>query len=133
MKQVFLALQAYLLASLGTSNGVTYVRLWNNQLQTILEGTEDDVALFSNIGETPALFIDFNTEQEIKQIGNKSQIYDPLTIRIHIIMQFFDTEDGNDLNIYDVAEAIYVALNDYAAPNLNLGSLVRTKELPDLN
>lgn len=138
MKQAFLALQAFLIAQLssvtlpsGAVVSVNYVRMWNNQLERLINGDQSDFSLFGVNGDTPAILIEFVSPATIMHLGNGVQIYDPLDIRVHILHQFFDAQDGTqdqDVVVLDIAEAVYFALNSWFSSTVAYGQFVRISE-----
>lgn len=129
MKEIFLALQTYLLGRLASTDplmNVTYIRLWNNQVQYAKDAIDETYPY-------PAIFIDFPEEIEWKQIGNGVQTVDPLMIRLHIVHDFYDAQDGTmgqDLAILELAQKVYTSLQEWM-PNIPLGVFVRVMEVQD--
>lgn len=135
MKNLFLAIQQLLISTL-TAHNVSYVRIWNNQLERLLIGEISDFALMNETGDTPAILVEFVSPAIIEQLGNGDQIYNPLIIRLHILHQFYDAQDGTqdqDLPILDISEDIYDAFQDWMPNNVPVGVMVRTSETWDDN
>ena len=135
MKEVFTNISAYLQSSL-TAYGVTYVRMWNNQLADIKDGTfTAQTALYNNTQATPIVLVEFVSPMTINTLGNGDQFYEDLTINLHLIYDFTDSQDGTmdqDLLVLDFAQAVYFALQDYM-PNIPIGAMYRVAEQHDFD
>ena len=128
MKDVFLAIQAYLLSKLADYK-VEYIRVWNNQIQSILQDDGQLVETFP----FPAIFVEFPDEIPYDQIGNGVQTVDPLMIRLHILYDFYDAQDetmGQNLVVLQMAQDMYRAFQDWM-PEIPLGVMVRKSEYHD--
>lgn len=125
MKLLFLAIQSYLLSQL---SNVNYIRMWNNQLDRLLNGEQQsDFALMDENGDTPALLIELVGPANIEMLGNGDQIYQDLVIRVHILHQFYNANDGTmdqDLPVLDIAENIYKAFNDWMPDTMTINGVV---------
>jgi hypothetical protein len=128
MKKLFLILYDKMIAI----EGVSYCRKWNNQLSLLLEGK---IELFG----LPAVFIAFKTG-EIQQLGGGVQLYDPLTIEIHILDWQLDAGDGTfeqNLQVFDLKDKVFQALQKFEPGLTNsdclCGTLVRVSEEEDNN
>ena len=117
MDQLFLAIQA----QLHGSNiqlpyeyvAPLYVALWNNQAQYFENDSDQDTLIPF---QRPAIFIEFLNDLEIEQLGNGVQIFDPLTIRVHIIVDQFDAMDGTmeqNLSIFPFKQQVYATLQGF--------------------
>lgn len=144
MRTLFLAIQQYLLSAL-TAQRVNYIRMWNNQLDDLLGGQISDFALKDDVGYTPAILIEFASPMTINQLGNGDQIYDDLIIRVHILHEFYDAQDGTeaqDLDVLSIAQSVFFAFQDWM-PNIMtingidyqipVGVMVRCSETQDYN
>lgn len=83
------------------------VRLWNNQINTEREGKLYDF-------EKPAAFIQFDSTEDIQQLGGNAQLYNDMIVWIHIVHEWYDDQQGNfeqDLLIFDLKQYVYYALN----------------------
>lgn len=60
-----------------TMGSYKFIRVWNNQLELIEQGQNPPF-------EMPALFVEFISPNIITQLGNGIQLFDPLTVRLHI-------------------------------------------------
>lgn len=106
MKQLFLDIKTQLLAKVPE---VTFVQMWNNQFNDLEEGSVYSFPF-------PCIFIEFVNENEIKQLGQGYQIYDPLTVRVHIGHDFYNNTDGTmeqDLAVMDLKQKVYKALQKF--------------------
>lgn len=103
------------------NTSVTFVRLWNNQIQLSEDGQQIPFPF-------PACFIDFPLI-EWAQRGKGTQNSD-LTIRIHICFESFHTDKNEeDLALFDLREEVYLALQDFKPTNA--GKLLRISEQTD--
>lgn len=139
MKILFLAIQQLLISKL-TAYNLSYVRVWNNQLERLLGGEISDFALMNETGDTPAILIEFVSPATIEQLGNGDQIYNPFGIRLHILHQFYDAQNGTqdqDLVVLDIANDIYDVFQDWMPDTVTIdgntyqvpvGVMVRTSE-----
>lgn len=147
MLVLFLALQQYLLQQL-EAEGVNYIRLWNNQLNDMVEGTFSEAATYNDNHVTPFIFIEFVSPMNISTLGNGNQVYEDLFIKLHLIYDFTDAQDGTmgqDLLVLQFAQAVYVALQDWMPSTVTItgnfagtyqvpvGSMVRMEEEQDFN
>jgi len=130
MKNAFIALQAQLLTAL-SSLGVNYIRMWNNQLERLLNGEISDFALMNESGDTPAILIEFVGPSTIETLGNGDQLYNPFDIKIHILHQFYNASDGTqdqDLKVLDIAQGVYDAFNGWMSGTVAFGQFIRISE-----
>src|ERR1035437_597166 len=110
MKQVFLDIQAQLLATITqsalagigiqTEQPIT-VELFNNQIARIKALDESRYIPKSY----PFIIVGFVSPLPFKQLGMGYQMIDPLIIRIHIMREFYDAGDGTndqDLIMFDL-------------------------------
>lgn len=115
----FLAIQQYL----GTKfPDVTYIRLWNNNLEKLLAG-EDEI--YNTVKE--AFFIEFPDNIQWDQLGNGVQgvASDDLRIKIHIIQDFYDSQDGSmsqNLEILFLGQQVYQAFQDWMPSTVTIAS-----------
>jgi len=132
MKELFLAIQAYLIAAFPNIYGYSgsiFVRLWNNQVQLMKDETNEAQMYPFPL---PAIFIEFLNDNEITQLGNGVQMFDPLTVRLHIVDNEFDSMDGcmeQNLNILTLKQQIYASMQGFE-PN-GAVAFVRTQETQD--
>ena len=104
---LFLAIQDYLISKGLPSTG--YIRMWNNNLEYLEKGTDEQYQL-------PAIFIEFPDEIEYDQLGNGTQTVDDLRIKIHILQDFYDTKTGamsQNLDVLVLAQSIYTAFQEW--------------------
>lgn len=105
MLVLFLAIQQYLLSKI---TSVQYIRLWNNNLEMLLEGKDEPYQL-------PVIFVEFPDNIQWMQIGNGCQEAD-IDIKLHIVTQFYDAMDGTvsqDLFALKMAQDVYKAFQDW--------------------
>lgn len=119
MKLLFLAIQQYLLGALAPL-GVTYIRMWIDQASKIAKGNFEDFP-------KPAIFIEYMNPLEIQQLGNGCRLYEPLTIRVHIIYEFYDAEDGTmgqNLPVLDFADKVYFSFQDWMPDKMTINNVL---------
>ncbi len=82
-----------ILVKLETVTGVKFVRVWNDQLT--LDENQEGYSF-----DMPAIFVELVNSQEIRQLGDGLQMYDPLFIRLHICHWQLDAgEEGMEQNL----------------------------------
>jgi hypothetical protein len=107
-----------------------FIRVWNNQHEKLKEDTEEGAK--SMMIWTPALLVEFTAPEEILQLGNGVQLYDPLDIRIHILQDELDAGNGEmeqNLNVFALKQRVYAALQEFE-PN-GACAFVRVNEEQD--
>lgn len=105
--------------------------MWNNQLERLLNGEQDDIALIAEIGDQPAIIVQFVSPFTIEQLGNGVEIYQNLIVRLHILHQFYNANDGTmdqDLVVLDIAEDVYRAFDDWMPSTMVIGGV--TYDIP---
>lgn len=126
MKILFLALQQFLLSHL-TGWRVNYIRIWNNQLQDMIDGTfVAEAATYNEAGVTPFIFVEFVSPMNINTLGNGDQVYEDLYIKLHFIFDFRDAQDGTmeqNLQVLDFSEDVYFALQDWMPSIITINSI----------
>ncbi len=98
-----------ILTKLRTVTGVAYAAVWNDQL-TLDEGQD------SYSFGMPAIFLEVVNSQEIKQLGDGVQLYDPLVIRLHLCHWQLDTGDGTmeqNLDVIDLLGTVYTFIDGF--------------------
>lgn len=123
MKLLFLAIQQYLLSVL-TAFNITYIRVWNDQVQNLIDGKDETFSL-------PAIFIEFPDEIQWQQLGGGNQIVDPLLIKVHLLHEFYDAQDGTmgqNLAVLDMAESIFTSFQDWMPDTMVIGGV--TYQIP---
>lgn len=124
MKNFFLALYAQIL----TVSDIKYVHKWNNQLRLILESGGAKSQMFP----FPAVFIAFKYAP-IEQLGEGRQLF-YVDFELHILDWQLDTGDGNfeqNINIYDLKDKIFLAIQKFKDPDDSVGSCIRVGEEED--
>jgi len=111
MKQLLLDIKARLIAAIPT---LRLAAIYNGQPEKIKtqETDENGYQLF----DSPACFIEAVNANEIQQLGNGYQIYDPLTIRIHVYFTQLDSGTGTldeNLDVFDFKNLVFKALQKY--------------------
>lgn len=132
MKSIFLILQKYLLAQLADfqPTPITFIRIWNNNVEWLEQG-KDEVSY-----SLPAIFIEFVSPLNWKQIGNGVQTLDDLHIKIHYVMEQLDAADGTmsqNLDVLADAETLFTIIEDQYLANIPIGVLTRVGEIMDDN
>lgn len=128
MKKFFQALYIQLM----TVQGIAHCRMWNNQLQRILEGK-------MNLFDCPAVFIEFITAETNKNsMGGGVQIFSPVIFKLHILHKQLDAGDGTfdqNLDVYDFKDLVYKKVAKFQPGILDntnpIGSCERTSEEQD--
>jgi hypothetical protein len=90
---------------------INFIHIWNNQVEKIKETDEEGNPLYCI--QYPALLVEFSAPNEIVQLGNGVQLYDPLDIRIHIVHVEIDSMDGNleqNVNVFTLKRNVFKAL-----------------------
>lgn len=114
MLVLFLAIQQYLLSKI---TSVTYIRMWNNNLDMLLEGKDE-------VYQLPAIWVEFPDDIQWQQIGNGCQEAD-IEIRLHMVTQFYDATDGTvsqDLFALKMAQDVYKAFQDWMPSTVTIPS-----------
>ena len=104
-----------------------FIQMFNNQFE-LIESQETYSFPF------PCCFIEFLADNPVQQMGNGVQIYDPLTIRIHIGHDFYNAMDGTqeqDLLVMDLKQKVFKALNKFEP--LGATVFIRFSETQDTN
>lgn len=117
MKELYLGLKAQIQAAAPL---IKYIGMWNNQVDD-LEGKENKIYSFG----FPCVFFEFANENVVDSIGAGVQVFDPLDIKVHIIDDFYDAQDGTievNLEIFDIEAQIYSALQLFQVKGTNYGS-----------
>lgn len=121
MKALYLAIKAQLDAKVPG----LFIHIFNNQFD-LTENKE----MYSF--PYPAVFVEFINDQPIEQLGGGYQIYNPLTVRIHIAHDFYNNSDGTmeqNLLIFDVKDSVYKALQKFEPAGAV--QFIRTSETQD--
>lgn len=125
MKQLYLDIKI----KLQEVPGFNYIGIWNNQVEAIQNRDPSDYS--ANSWPLPALFIEIITE-EIQQLGNGVQIYDPVLVKIHIVDDFYNGDNMEEnTRVFDYSKAVYQVLQKFE-PN-GAVAFVRTSEEQDFN
>jgi hypothetical protein len=95
---------------------ILHIAVFNNQIELLKnnysrEGVYDQsIYVFPR----PAVFIEFESPQEIHQLGNGAQVYDPLNIRVHLLHEFFNGENYEEnLEVFDLKLALFKVLQRF--------------------
>jgi hypothetical protein len=120
--------------------------VWNNQVQTLLDGKSETFGSSTEISgqnNLKAILVEFQSPNEIQQLGNGVQCYDPLFIRLHIIHDFYDAQDGTmgqNLDVLDLVNSVFLSMQDWMPDMMNIngtltqipvGNVVRVSEEQD--
>lgn len=103
---------------------VKFCQVWNNQTRDEADGKMYDYP-------KPAVFVEFANLEDIEQLGNGNQIYNDMTVRLHVVQDFYNATDGNgieeqNLTIFDLTQQVYRALNKFEPTGA--AAMVRTGE-----
>ena len=118
-----------ILTRLRTLTSLSYVAVYNQQYERIGDPNEDgeNGYLFA----MPAAFVEFDLSQ-VKQLGQDYQLYEPVIVRVHIVMNELDAQNGyldQNLNIIALKNEVLLKLQRFRPTQ---GSeLIRTSEMPD--
>lgn len=96
-----------ILTQLATVTGVKFIRVWNDQL-TLDEQKEGYTF------DMPALFPEILNPEDIRQLGDGLQLYDPIIIRVHILHWQLDAGDGTmeqNLDVFDFMDLTHTKMN----------------------
>lgn len=100
---------------------IKYRGMWNNQVNDMVDEKGQKVYSF----QLPATFIEFVNDNPVDSVGGGVQIYDPCDIKIHIVHDFYDAQDGTmevNLEIFDIEQQIHDALQLFAVKGDDYGS-----------
>ena len=109
---------------------INFVDRWNNQIEN-LRNKDESMEYPYNF---PAVFIEFDSPNEIQSIGNNVQIYDPLNVILHIVWSELDTGDGNmenNFNVINFKQQVYLLMSLFRPTNTS--NFVRFEEKQDYN
>jgi hypothetical protein len=115
------------LLSLGA---IKFVQLWNGQTKEYADAKSND----SYNVQLPAVFIEFDSSK-IEQLADKSQVYNPLVVKLHIVHEFLNnisTTDGmleQDLSILELKQMVFSKMNGFQPPKSS--TFVRVYESND--
>lgn len=97
------------LTQLKTVPGNKYAKAWNDQLNLEEKQTGAEFLM-------PSTLVEFVNPQEVKQLGDNVQLYDPLIVRIHILHWQIDSGDGNmeqNLDAWDFAQEVFKKMQKF--------------------
>lgn len=124
MKALYLAIKERI-ESLAPA--VKFIHVFNNQFELTENGQIYSFPF-------PCVFIEFQNDQPVQQLGNGIQIYQPLIIRVHIGHNQYDAADGTmeqDLNVFDLKQQVFSALQKFEPAGAVM--FIRTNETQDTN
>jgi len=122
MKELYLSIKARLELM---ATDIKFIHVFNDQFNQLAAGESYSFPM-------PCVFIEFPNDQNLQQLGAGYQIYNPLTIAIHIGHNQLDAADGTieqNLNIFDVKQAVYAALQKFTPTGAS--QFIRTSETQD--
>lgn len=111
---------------------IEFIAMYNNQVEKLLIQEPGDYTNSTYEFPRPAVFIQFVPPQEIQQLGNGVQIYDPLVIVVHILHEKFNDLSGNqeeNLEVFALKQLIFKALNKFEPAGAS--GFARTSEEQD--
>jgi len=126
MKQLFNAIKNYLLPLLN-QYGVTFIEVWNNNLSYLEQGMDNPNY------QSPALFVEFVSPLNWRQVGNGVQAIDDLHIKLHLIVNELDAIDGTmsqNLNVLQMAQNVFAQFQDVEL-SVPVGIMTRVGEMQD--
>lgn len=88
MKQLYLDIITHLGLKMPE---IKHFSVFNNQFEQLKDGTVDTITF-------PCVFVEFTTDN-ISQLGNGVQAFDPLVVKLHIGDNYFTGENGLDVNL----------------------------------
>ena len=124
MKQLFLDIKAQLALKVPE---LAFIQMFNNHFDLM---ESQDVYSFP----FPCCFIEFIADNQLIQLGNGMQMYDPLTVRVHIGQDFYNANDGTEeqnLVVFDLKDKVFIALQKFE-PN-GAVQFIRISETQDFN
>lgn len=113
MKQLYLAIKAQLQSKVPT---IRFIAMWNNQLMDTNDGKNYSFLM-------PAVFVEFVSPTQIGGVGNNVQVYEPLEVKIHILHEQYDAQDGTmdvNLDVFEFKQTVYKALQLFQASNTSV-------------
>ena len=126
MRELFNSIQTYLYSQLPD---ITFIRIWNNNVDFLEQG-KDEVSY-----SLPAIFVEFVSPINWKQLGNGVQTVDDLNIKLHLVVDELDAMDGQmsqNLNVLTFAQTVFSKFQDYYA-NVPAGVMTRIGDIQDDN
>jgi hypothetical protein len=126
MKQLLIDIKAVL----ATITDIKHYAIFNNQIDAINKDDPNNYYAFP----LPAVFVEFDNANQPQYIGNGVQIYEPLVIRFHILMEQLDSATGTldeNLDIFDLKNKVYLAFQNWHTEGS--GTFNRTQENQDYN
>ena len=115
-----------LLAKLNTVEGVKYVRVWNNQLDDLMN-KEQDVESFP----LPAAFLEVEMPNNYLPLPYGISASD-IVFKVHLLHEHYDSEDGTmgqNLSVFDLRDGIIIKLTNYEP--VSCGALMKIQEQQD--
>lgn len=125
MKQLFLDIETHINGMDGTP--FKFVQVYNGQFEDFQEGKNYDFP-------KPAVLVEFINDQPIQTLGNRTQIYDPLMVRLHIVHEMFNADGGKmerNLEVMDLGDKLFNRFHLFE-PN-GAVAFTRTNESRDYN
>lgn len=123
MKSLFLDIKSRIINNIPE---ITYVRMFNNQLQNAVNNNSTyDFPI-------PCVFVEFDSPNEPKQLGVGFQIYEPLYVKLHLVVNELDSADGNldqNLNIFDLKDSLYTIMQKFNPDKASI--FIRSSEEQD--
>lgn len=113
MKQLYLAIKAQLQAKVPA---IKFIAMWNDQLRDTNDGKNYSFRM-------PAVFVEFVLPTQIGGVGNNIQVYEPLEVKIHILHEQYDAQNGTmdvNLDVFDFKQSVYKALQLFQAANTSV-------------
>ncbi len=101
-----------------------HINEWNNQLAQLESGEQMTFPF-------PAAFVEIISDTPAVQLGQGVQLYDPLTVRVHVLAEKYNEESYlyRNLDVFDTKQDVYLALQKFEPANAS--TFVRISETQD--
>lgn len=104
---------------------IKHIGVWNNQVEYIQNAKDYSFSL-------PACFIEFPISTPTDGVGNNVQVFDPLDITVHIVVEKLDNIDGTmekNFDAFTTKNQVYAGMQLFKTPGS--GVFNRISETPD--
>lgn len=103
------------------------IQVWNNQVEKLEQGLIESMSL-------PALFVEVVNGFEISQLGLGVQFLDNLIVRVHVLHEHYNTEDGFQAQNFDafiLMQNVYLLMQENYVTDS--GVFIRTNQEQDFD